>query len=487
MRWRGSSLVKNGVLTLCVLVVVSIAAAAWHRGALPIGDWLSKLKADSGSVYNSEHVHAAQLVGDRTDRLALPADVASKSIGIQIKPARKATETRKLELAGSLALDPARLVRVHSRFSGEVIEIAPISVSEPGKATYQRPLRLNDRVEKGQVLAVVWNTDLGNKKNELVDALSQWYLDQDILERQEKLLEKGAISDAQFVTARRNVEMDVIKIEALKRTLHGLRVTQEEITAVEKEAERIHKHKDKTGASKSAGKDDVSRADRYWARVEVFAPMSGVIVEKNFVLGEIVDTSTNLFQIADIDKLAVIAHVYEEDLRALQSLTPDQRKWTVHLQAAPDVKLPQSRIEVISPIVDPNQHTALVMGEIDNPGHQFLSTQFVTATVELPPLEDEVVVPATAVIEDGHQSIVFVELDPKSLPEADPKKSYFEQRRVRVTRREQKHIFISSRLTAADKQRGLQVLEPGEAVVQEGAVILEATLEDLRADNRTKS
>jgi membrane fusion protein, heavy metal efflux system len=486
MRWRGSPLVKYGALTLCALVVVSIAAAAWHRGALPIGDWLSKLKAGTNSTYGRDRVKDAQLVGDRKDRLALPEDVA-KSLGIQLAVVKKSTAGRKLELPGSLALDPNRLVRVHSRFPGEVIEAGSISISEPGKGTYQRPLRLSDRVEKGQLLAVVWNTDLGNKKNDLMDALSQWYLDQDILRRQEKLLEKGAISEAQVVTARRNVEMDVIKIAALKRTLRGLRVTEDEITAVEKEAKRIHERNDKPESSKPEGKRDASESERNWARVEVRAPLSGVIVEKNFVLGEIVDISTNLFQIADIDKLAVLAHAYEEDLPALQSLTPEQRKWTIRLQAAPDLKLPPSRVELISPMVDPNQHTALVMGEIDNPNHQFLSTQFITATVTLPPLPEEVVVPAAAVIDDGRESIVFVKLDPKSLPEADPKKQYFEQRRVHVTRREQENIYLSSRLSAEQERRGLRVLEPGELVVTEGAVLLEATLEDLQTGGRTKS
>ena len=138
-------------------------------------------------------------------------------------------------------------------------------------------------------------------------------------------------------------------------------------------------------------------------------------------------------------------------------------------------------------MVDPNQHTALVMGEIDNPNHQFLSTQFITATVTLPPLPDEVVVPAAAVIDDGRESIVFVKLDPKSLPEADPKKQYFEQRRVHVTRREQENIYLSSRLSAEQERRGLRVLEPGELIVTEGAVLLEATLEDLQTGGRTKS
>jgi cobalt-zinc-cadmium efflux system membrane fusion protein len=255
-------------------------------------------------------------------------------------------------------------------------------------------------------------------------------------------------------------------------------VTEEEIDKVELEAENL---------LTPQGKRDESKVPKNWARVEVTAPMDGTVVEKNFVLGDIVDTSFDLFKIANLDKLNVMAQVYEEDLKALQALRQDQLYWTVEVPADPELKIPRSKINVIGPVIDPVQHTAVVMGEIDNPKHLLHSAQFILATVDLPANPDEeVVIPTTALIEDGRESTVFVRVEPARLPDADPKKDHFERRRVAVIRREQKNVYIRSELAKEQEKKGLQPLQPGEEVVKDGALILEATLEDLLTDASKK-
>jgi len=52
----------------------------------------------------------------------------------------------------------------------------------------------------------------------------------------------------------------------------------------------------------------------------VKAPLDGVILEKNIAVGDIVDTSLDLFKVADLTSLGVMVHVYEEDLPTLRAL-----------------------------------------------------------------------------------------------------------------------------------------------------------------------
>src|SRR5581483_4834323 len=99
------------------------------------------------------------------------------------------TQPRTLELPGRLALDSDHLARVHSRFPGEVIEIEEVAISRDSLPVERRPLRVGDRVKAGQLLAVVWSKDLGEKKSELVDALSQLRLDRETLNRLKSLTE----------------------------------------------------------------------------------------------------------------------------------------------------------------------------------------------------------------------------------------------------------------------------------------------------------
>src|SRR5262249_9802750 len=152
----------------------------------------------------------------------------------------------------------------------------------------------------------------------------------------------------------------------------------------------------------------------------------------------------DLFKVANLHKLAVYAHAYEEDLRVLEDLQRQMRPrlipWTVRLTADPDGKpLETDGIERIGYIVDPNQHTNLVMGLVDNTDGQLRVGQFVTASVRLPAPEGVVSVPADAVIEDGSDSIVFVQPDPARLR--------FALKRVAVTQRFGDTVYVRSRLT----------------------------------------
>src|SRR5439155_9814415 len=134
-----------------------------------------------------------------------------------------------------------------------------------------------------------------------------------------------------------------------------------------------------------------------------------VLLEKNVTVGDLIDTSADLFKMASLDQLAVWVHVYEEDLPTLQKL-PKPIKWTIRLPG--QSKVYNETIEQIGAVIDPNQHTALLSGSIDNSDGALRIGQFVTATIDVPATGYEVEVPTTALVEDGRESIVFVQPDP---------------------------------------------------------------------------
>ena len=107
---------------------------------------------------------------------------------------------------------------------------------------------------------------------------------------------------------------------------------------------------------------------KHWARVELKAPDDGFIIEQNVALHEtIVDNTTNLFQIAKVDPLIVLAAVPEDDLPALQDLksqTQNHVHWTVRTVGIQPI---EGFIDDIGYLIDPNQHTAVVRGHIPNP------------------------------------------------------------------------------------------------------------------------
>ena len=85
-------------------------------------------------------------------------------------------------------------------------------------------------------------------------------------------------------------------------------------------------------------------------------------------------------------------------------------------------------------MIDPNQHTAVIKGYVENPGKRIRAGQYVTATVNIPPPDDVVEIPADALVEDGRQSLVFVQ--------PDAAKHEFTMRRVQVTHRFERTVFV---------------------------------------------
>ena len=205
--------------------------------------------------------------------------------------------------------------------------------------------------------------------------------------------------------------------------------------------------------------------ERFWARSELISPRDGTIVERNVSSGEYVaDNTINLFTIAEVDRLLVIANPPEDQLPALLALQPDQMRWSLQMVGAPPI---DGFIEEVGYLIDANQHTAVVKGYIDNRDRKLRGGQYVSATVVLPPPQDTVEAPLTALAEDGKQSFVFVQSDP-----AEPQ---YTMRRVLVTHRSGKTAFVQSRLTRQQQkqtpqqeaQQGLQpcqsaCFKPGE-------------------------
>jgi membrane fusion protein, heavy metal efflux system len=482
-----------------LLVLVGLLAAANGTIHIP-GIANPELAADSHSdppPDSSASTASIELVEGKPHTLLVPADVRV-SLGIRkdnvdaIAAAQKPTRMRPLLMPGSTALDPTRIFRIRARFapspsSAECIELGQIT-EDPRKSgstrSVFRELRSGDRVIKGNLLAVFYSVDVGNKKNDLIDAIYQLKLDDIILKRWEQ--QSSVVPEVQLWTQRRTVNGDINAIERAVSMLRAWGISEEDIQTVRTEAEQVKPDE----AERRLRLHDRAEFDR-WARVEIKAPADGIIIERNLALHEIVvDNTTNLFQIADLNKLFVAANCQEDDLPQLEALresSHDLIRWTVKTVGSPPLP---GYIDDISYLIDPNQHTAVVKGYIENKGHKLRGGQFISATVDLPPPENVVEIPVGAVIEDGQQAIVFVE--------ADAAKQEYTMRRVEVTNRFQDRVFVRSKpfaqgesgTTAEGELLGLlprQALVPGDRVVLTAVNELKGVVLERESDARAQA
>jgi cobalt-zinc-cadmium efflux system membrane fusion protein len=428
----------------------------------------------------------------------------------QIELVKIPTTTRPLTLYGSTALNPATLVRIRARFAPcEVVKIGdhPVYPGEPGNTSGQteyRELDTGDRVKKGDILGVYFSVDVGCKKNDLLDALVQYEVDQKIYDNMTS--KSTAIPQVVLDNQWRSVQQDRNAISRALNTLIAWNIPQEDIDALHEEAKKIASDKEawfKTRAGRwvkkekqaATGHDPDKENDNTWGKVTLRAPFDGIIVERNPTVHEIVqDPTTNLFQIAQVDRLLVIANAPEDELPTLNALKREERVWSVQTVGANSVGGLKGNIKDIGYLIDPNQHTAIIKGYIDNPKELIRGGQFVSCTVQIPPPTDVVEVPMDAVVEDGKYAIVFVQ--------PEPEKHNYTMRRVQLTHRFEKTAFVRSkpfgekeRLTADEKEMGmlpLEPLRPGERILRSGVGELKAALLDLesrptkdRAESRT--
>lgn len=456
------------------LAIVGVAALiAGGIGLLPIArHWIEVRHASARDREQSAAAAGPRvaLVDGLTETLQVPDDVV-RSLGITVAPVEGSLPVEPLKLDGSLFLDTNSMVHVHSRFAGDVVEVGELEISPPTaesddpESPDSRALQYGDRVRKGQILAVVWSKELGEKKSELVEYLSKLRLSQLKLQRLETLLEKGSVPESQVRDAERDVESDTISVARAERTLRSWSLNESEINAIHIEARNIHDRKGQRTAE----------SDANWARVEVRAPVSGTIMEKNVAVGDYVANDLDIFKLADLSRLDVLAHAYEEDLPAIEQLPHNERNWTILLKANPRAESLHGRFDRIGNIIDPSQHTALIMGWVNNSLGRLRVGQFVTVRVELPVPPNEVAVPIGAVVDLDGRSYVFT----RSSSNPDQ----FTRRRVFPVRRFESFTAIdcAPRPRSRDDACAVDALKAGEWVVTTGGIQLTAELVALQA------
>jgi len=110
--------------------------------------------------------------------------------------------------------------------------------------------------------------------------------------------------------------------------------------------------------------------------VTVYSPMSGVVIEKNSVEGAYVKTGTNIYTIADLDRVWVILEAYETDLPWL-AFGQDVSFTTSGIPG----KTFMGRVIFIDPIVDEKTRTVKVRINVANPDGELKPGMFVHGTI----------------------------------------------------------------------------------------------------------
>lgn len=182
------------------------------------------------------------------------------------------------------------------------------------------------------------------------------------------------------------------------------------------------------------------------------APVNGSIVGGLPKVGERFEKDKMLFSISPIEKVWLIADVYEKDISALKV----GQHAMIYSQANPEQAF-HGKLVYLDRGVDPVKRSMKARFEVMNAGNKLLPMMSSVARVEMEE-NDALVIPLSAVIDTGMRKIVYVEIAP----------SAYEQREIQTSMEgnieedSERYVTVTS---------GLQ---ENENVVVNGAFLIDA-------------
>jgi len=317
-----------------------------------------------------------------------------------------------VQTTGKVQFNEDALVRVHAPATGRVLEVFA---------------RSGDVLEPGARLLVLDSADLGAAKADYAKAVSDVERAEAALRLARELLEVKAVAQKEIREAENEARKAGAERERAAARLRTLGVTPEHF------------------------QDIAARADAT-TTITLTAPRGGVAVERNVAPGQVLayaqsDTPVNLFLIADLSTMWVVADVYEPDVPRLRRGQP----MTVTLRCCPSESY-EGSVSYISDTVDKETRTVKVRAVVPNRGRALKAEMFVNVSIATGTAR-VLTLPQDAVHRDGNTTFVLVARGPQA--------------------RERRTVRLGADL--GDRVEVLSGVGPEDRVVGRGSILLKST------------
>ena len=246
-----------------------------------------------------------------------------------------------------------------------------------GGIVKQVPVVLGDHVKRGQPLAVIFSSELAEAETQYLSDLAELEADHKRLARTQKLVKLGAASQQEEEEVGATHTAHESHVRAALEKLKLLGAGDAQIAAL-KQSEQIDPN------------------------FVVPAPINGVVFTRAANLGLVVNPAQELFTVADLSTVWIMASVNEKDFASVRVGTPAN----ITAPAYPG-RLWKGRVTYIQPQVDPNTRTAQARIEVFNPGENLRIDMYTDVDFESPSATGPVV-PEGAVQSIGERRFVFL-------------------------------------------------------------------------------
>jgi RND family efflux transporter MFP subunit len=246
-----------------------------------------------------------------------------------------------------------------------------------GGVIRQVPAVLGDHVRRGQPMAVIFSSDLADAETGYLAMLAELEADHKKLERTENLLKLGAASQQEEEEVAASHAAHEAHVRAALEKLKLLGASDRQVAGL-KQAEQID------------------------ANFSVPAPINGIVLTRSANPGLVTNMSQELFTVADLSTVWVMASINEKDFSTVLVGTTA----VVTAPAYPG-RVWKGRVVYIQPQVDPSTRTAQARIEVANPDEglrldMYMDVAFMSASGK------GLTVPESAVQAIGEKQYVFL-------------------------------------------------------------------------------
>ena len=351
-----------------------IALAALVLGVLVAGFWIVTRRSPKPTP--TPHDSMAAMGGMASPANSSPDDVSAASTELQVDLAPedlKKAKIRTARVTNGVTAATLRVPGIVKANEYREVHVTPLV----GGIVKEVPAVLGDHVKRGQPLAVIFSSDLAEAETQYVSYVAELDAEHKKLERTQNLLRLGAASQQEVEEVAATHAAHESHVRAALEKLKLLGASDHQITAL-KQAEQINPN------------------------FVVPAPINGVVLTRNANLGLVATTAQELFTVADLSTVWVMASVNEKDFASVRVGS----QATITVQAYP-ARFWKGRVTYIQPQVDPTTRTAQARIEVANPGESLRIEMYVDVEFSSPGGSGPTV-PETAVQSIGERQFVFL-------------------------------------------------------------------------------
>lgn len=342
------------VTGLAALAVVGFASVLWlmSRPVLfPSANSGQEPTPEMSGMAGMDEPMEEKGKGDRHSSAEKPGTVAIaperlQMIGVKYQQVMRRPLEKVIRTVGRVAVDERKLAKVTIKFHGWIEELFVSA--------------LGDHVKKGQRLFTIYSPDLVASQEEYLLAL-----------RGQKQL--GSSEFPEVAQGSKDL------LEAAKRRFRLWDITEDHIRELE-------------------------RTGTVLRTLPIHSPITGTVIKKETLAGAHVDPGQELYTIADLSHIWILADIYEYEL----AFAKKGQQAAVTLSYDPGTVL-TGHVGFIYPTLDPKTRTAKVRFELDNPDEKLKPDMY--ANVELRVnVGTRLAIPQEAIIESGRKQVVFLHL-----------------------------------------------------------------------------